>query len=218
MSRAAPWRRGASRVAALFAFGLTAAFLTLLTALHLLEPQFNSAGHMISEYELGRYGWMMRLAFVCLGSGSLALSLALSPAVFTRAGHMGRWWLFLIGIAFIGAGTFIPDSIGHPAPSIQAYIHGVCGVFVIFSSPIVITLLARSLIKSQQSPRHRTWPTTLVWIGFASFYLSAVAFTIARQHDTTWYLGMLASVSNRLMIVTYCTWVMDTALKAPRTG
>jgi len=53
MSRAAPWRRGASRVAALFAFGLTAAFLTLLTALHLLEPQFNSAGHMISEYELG---------------------------------------------------------------------------------------------------------------------------------------------------------------------
>jgi Protein of unknown function (DUF998) len=186
------------RVAARFAFSSTAAFLALLIALHLLKPQFNSSGHMISEYELGLYGWMMRLAFACLGSGSLALSLTLSPAVRTRGGHIGRWWLFLIGIAFICADAFIPDSIGRSAASPQAYLHGICGVVVIFSSPIAITLLDRSLVnKSPRVAQHPAWPTMLVWVGFLSFYVSAAAFTTARKHETTWDFGMLASASNR---------------------
>jgi hypothetical protein len=46
------------------------AFLAILSVLHVLEPEFNPP-HLISEYQLGRFGWLMSLAFFCLGAASL---------------------------------------------------------------------------------------------------------------------------------------------------
>src|SRR5262245_52233571 len=46
------------RIAARLSFGLSVAFLALLAVLHVLEPEFNS-GHLISEYQLGKYGCLM---------------------------------------------------------------------------------------------------------------------------------------------------------------
>jgi len=43
-------------------------FALLVGTLHLLEPEFNRPWHFISEYELGGFGWMMRLAFLALAS------------------------------------------------------------------------------------------------------------------------------------------------------
>ena len=60
--------------------GLCLAFLTILSVLHMLEPEFNPP-HFISEYQLGRFGWLMSLAFFCPGWASLALFG--SPIVFT---------------------------------------------------------------------------------------------------------------------------------------
>ena len=44
-------------------------FAFFLLGLHFLEPDFNPP-HSISEYQLGRIGWLMSLAFFCLGVGS----------------------------------------------------------------------------------------------------------------------------------------------------
>jgi hypothetical protein len=59
-----------SQNAARLAFVGAAAFMVLLAILHVLEPEFNPAWRMISEYELGSYGWMMSFAFICF-SGSI---------------------------------------------------------------------------------------------------------------------------------------------------
>src|SRR5262245_58978917 len=82
-----------SRTATRLSFGLSAAFLALLTSLHFLEPDFN-AGHLISEYQLGDYGFLMSLAFCLLGSGALLLTLSLAPRQRTPAGRAG-WWSLL---------------------------------------------------------------------------------------------------------------------------
>src|SRR3569833_1300453 len=50
-----------------------AAFILLLGLLHLLETQFDPSWRLISEYELGSYGWMMRLAFFSFALGSIGL-------------------------------------------------------------------------------------------------------------------------------------------------
>ena len=46
-----------SRIAAKISLASTAVFLILLAALHFIEPQIDPSWHMISEYEIGRFGW-----------------------------------------------------------------------------------------------------------------------------------------------------------------
>ena len=53
----------ASQRAALLSLGLVAGFLFLLITLHFIEPEFDPNWRWISEYELGRYGWLMQIAF-----------------------------------------------------------------------------------------------------------------------------------------------------------
>ena len=53
-------------------------FVLLLGSLHLLEPEFNSSWRFLSEYELGKFGWLMRLAFLALAT-SLPPRQRLSP-------------------------------------------------------------------------------------------------------------------------------------------
>jgi hypothetical protein len=108
--------------AARIAIGFALTFIAILVLLHVLEPEFNSDGHMISEYELGRYGWLMRVAFVSMAGASLAVWFAIRDDVQTRAGQIGKWWLLVVGLAYVGAGLFIPDDstgLGLPADPAQ---------------------------------------------------------------------------------------------------
>jgi Protein of unknown function (DUF998) len=41
--------------------------------LHVLKPEMDPSWHMISEYALGRHGWIMRLAFISLAISCVAL-------------------------------------------------------------------------------------------------------------------------------------------------
>ena len=48
-------------------------FLIILFLLHFLKRELDPSWRMISEYEIGRFGWLMRLAFFCWGASVLAL-------------------------------------------------------------------------------------------------------------------------------------------------
>jgi hypothetical protein len=47
----------------LLAIALTVIALLLLASLQVLSPEFAPSWRMISEYALGRYGWMLSLMF-----------------------------------------------------------------------------------------------------------------------------------------------------------
>jgi hypothetical protein len=164
--------------AARISVGFALAFVAIMAALHVLEPEFNVGGHLISEYELGRYGWLMSLAYFCLGVTSLALWYAIKSDLVTVGGRVGRWGLLLTAIAYFGAGLFYPDTstgLGLPedptmvnrqavAPTLSASLHGLFGDIVIVSSPIAFTLLYRSLRKNSQwgsQLRGVRWATVL---------------------------------------------------------
>ena len=69
-------------VTALVAGGITAGLIAIL---HLLEPEYDPSWRMISEYSLGRYGWVMRLAFVTMAIGLAAVALGALGAAFIDA-------------------------------------------------------------------------------------------------------------------------------------
>ena len=162
------------RIMGYASFISVALFLVLLIVLYCVEPEFNPP-HLISEYELGRFGYLMSLAFFSLGVGSLLVACALGSDVQTKIGRVGTWWLVVIGVAYIGAGIFGPD----PACVIESRLHGLSGLIVIFSSPIVFTLLTTSLMRNQRwsGARHLLkWATIAVWLGVVSFYSSTIYF------------------------------------------
>src|SRR5262245_3050279 len=113
-------------IRARLSLGLLATFLSLLAVLHFLEPEFNR-GHLISEYQLGSYGWMMSLAFCSFGIGAMLLAQTILPHLSHRGGRLGARGLWLIGLALFAAGLFPPT----PTRPVVAFVHGVSGLVVI---------------------------------------------------------------------------------------
>lgn len=200
-----------SLITARLAFGLGAAFLIFLTALHFLEPEFDPSWRLISEYEIGKYGWLMSLAFFCLGGGFLLLLRAVWYFINTSGGSFGKWWLLLIVIALFGAGIFTTLPITNTTGSTTNNIHTICGVVVIFTFPIVATLLGRSLACNQEfksSQRQLFWITFLVWIGMLSFLGSMI---IYYPKENVFNPEVLIGWPNRFMMLTYSLWLLAVA-------
>jgi hypothetical protein len=201
-----------SQIAARLSLRLAFAFLALLASLHVLQPEFNS-GHLISEYQLGDFGFMMSLAFCLLGASALLLALALGPRLNKRGERTGWWGLILIGAALSIAGVFPPVR----TPLIIGYLHGIAGLVAIFGSPIAFTLIARSLARRQEQypmSRHLRWATLVAWVGLCSFCASLAAVSFTGQMDTQ--LPPWVSLANRFLIVTYCIWFITAARSATR--
>jgi Protein of unknown function (DUF998) len=197
-----------ARIAAYLSLVSVVAFLVLLIALYFLEPEFNPP-HLISEYQLGRFGCLMSLAFFCLGAGSLFLARALWIDLRTKGDRVGAWWLIFVGIAYLGAGIFAPD----PTSIVESRLHGLFGLIVIFSSPIVFTLLSRSLIHNERWSGHGhllKWATIVAWLGLLLFYGSIIIFYGLTPGSDTTAVGW----TNRFMIAAYSAWLMTITWQA----
>jgi hypothetical protein len=195
------------RYEACTALAAVVVFLILLAALHFLEPEFDPSKRLISEYELGRYGWVMSLAFFSLGVGVLAMLRSTGKASTTRRGRIGRWWFLAISIAFFGGGIFYPYS----PPNFASYIHGLCGVIVIVTFPIAAALYGSGLARNQgwaALRRQLRWSTVLVWVGLLLFAGSVIVFGIISQPVDRSNPNLLIGWQNRFMIVTYGIWLM----------
>jgi hypothetical protein len=191
--------------------GLAFAFLVVLVLLHFLKRELDPAWRMISEYEIGRFGWMMRLAFFCWGASVLALTIAIRPSLQHTSGTIGRWWFILIAIALFGAGVFKTNPITDSTPSVVNTLHVLCGAIVILTFPAAATVAVHSLLLSptwsaSQGPLIVT--TALAWVGMTTFFWSIIS---ARIHDS--WAGEVGGPHiyqgwpNRFMVATYVVWI-----------
>ena len=192
-----------SQVAMQASIVFSAVFLAILAVLHFLEPEFDPSWRMISEYELGRLGWLMSLAFFCWSGSVLAVFVSLSPSIQTVSGTISRWWLFFIGIALIGAGIFKTDPITEIVRSTAGVLHTVCGAIVILTFPIAASSIARSLATGGSSWRLIRWATLLVWIGLLAFFASIIISHLINPEAGRVGPAVLLGWPNRLMVVTY---------------
>ena len=185
-------------------------FSVLLVLLHFLKPENDPSWRMISEYQIGRYGWLMRLAFVCwsLGvSGLVAMLWQHIPVVTDTL-------LAVIAASILGAGIFVTDPITTPneLQNRASKLHTLFGMLVIFGTPFIVTAVDWSLsgnpfVASLQA--YLLWLTLMVWLGFLSFF-SAMAYFGGKKIP----LGAQAKIGwpNRLMVFTYVAWLIVIAL------
>jgi hypothetical protein len=121
---------------ALVAGGITA---SLIVILHVVEPEYDPSWRMISEYSLGRHGWLMRIAFTTMAISSAAICVALWP--FAGAWSIG---LVLVGAGALGAAFVDADPITTARADATSVgrAHSALGIILLIGFPLAATFAA----------------------------------------------------------------------------
>jgi len=207
-------------LSAYVSIALVCAFLAILMLLHFLKPELDPSWRMISEYEIGRFGWLMRLAFFCWGASVLALSFAIQSSLQHTSGAIGRWWLIVIAVAHFGAGVFETNAITDRTPRLANTLHTLCGMIVILTFPAAATVVVHSLLFSSvwsASQGPLVFATVMTWVGVVAFFWSIIG--ARRGNPSAGGPGGPRSNlgwPNRFMVATYAVWIVVVAAIALR--
>jgi hypothetical protein len=206
-----------SPAAARLSIGGAAAFLVLLAALHFIKPELDPSWRMISEYEIGRHGWVMALAFLSLAFSCVALFVAVRAQIRTRGGKVGLALLLVAAAGMTIAAIFTSDPITASGDELTTHgnLHALGAVLGI-GFPIAAALISRSLARNRewsQARRPLLWSAVAVWIGFLVFTLSMI---LMFPNDGTFGPDVPIGWPNRLMMVAYSGWLMVVAWQAIR--
>jgi hypothetical protein len=190
----------------LIAAAAAAAFLLLVALLHFIRPQLAPSWHMISEYAVGRSGWVMQLAFYCLAAGCLTAALAVTPYT---SGHAGTVLLIIATIGAAGAGFFITDPAGlvKSSSSPTHVLHVVFSFVLIPVFPVAATVVTASLRHGAPHAIYGglPWLTAAAWLGLAGFMISSMYF---QRGGRKLGPGTPVGYLQRFMVLTYAAWLI----------
>ena len=205
------------RTAARLSLVTAATFLVLLAALHLIKPELDPSWRMISEYEIGDHGWIMRLAFLSLAFSCVALFVAIRSGIRAIGGRIGLALLLVSALGMTIAAIFTTDPITASQDQLTTHgtLHGLGALLGIPGFPIAATLISLSLARNPAwFPVRRAllWTVGLVWISLLMFIL----FMAVRLPQSGGEFGpdVLIGWPNRLFMVANSVWLMAVAWRA----
>lgn len=183
-------------------------FVLLLGSLHLLEKEFDPTWRFISEYALGRFGWLMPLAFLALAICLAAIGVAVFPQTRSIVGYLGLAALALAVIGLCIAAAFKTDPITTPmedlSPSGKMHVLGASFDY----SPLAFLLLSFSLARVQawQPNRKRLFITAAISL------ILTVGFILAIPQNGVFGPGVYTGLIGRFLLLSYLAWIGTTAL------
>lgn len=86
-------------------------FIGLLAGLHFIKPELDPSWNPISEYALGKHGWVMTAAFLALATSCVATFIAIRSQVSLKPGKVGLFFILLAALGFAIAAIFPTDPI-----------------------------------------------------------------------------------------------------------
>ena len=126
------------RIPLVVAAAAAAANLVILALLHVVSPEVDPVTRPVSEYALGRFGWLATIGTVAEGLGALGLAVAL------RQKRAAAALLAIFGLAKLVMPLFPVDALGTPATP-TGQVHNVLGNVAFFVFPVAALLLVRTL-------------------------------------------------------------------------
>lgn len=191
-----------------------ALFALLLGALHVVRPDLDPTWRFVSEYALGRSGWLMTGAFTCL-------ALSLVGCVVWTFRHtrtvLGRLGLLIVTIAAAGlllAAGFETDPItaGPDQVTTAGQLH-VLGASLDYS-PIGMLLAGWGL---SRTVRDRALRRPLMITAVVAVLLM-IGFSASLPHDGQFGPGVLSGMIGRFLLLSYLGWIFvacRVVLRAP---
>ena len=188
-----------SRPAARLAFTTSAIFILLLAGLHGLRPDLDPTWRFISEYELGDYGWVMRLAFACLAISCVSLFVTIKSQITGAFGYIALALLLLAAFGMALAAVFVPDPVNklHEVGAMLDHLP--------FAAPVINWRLSKhpNWIRSR---RTLFWTAGMPLIGLMVF-IGSMIIMLPRNGGQPGP-NVLVGWPNRFMILMHCAWIM----------
>ena len=195
-------------------------FVVLLFALHGLKADLDPSWHFLSEYAIGRWGWLMQGAFLTLAGANLGTFAAIRPWLGTTAGKIGSA-LFLAGTCgTVLAGLCVTDPINTPpeAQTLSGMLHNIGGGLGLLG-------FIGTLIFSARLLRDPAWraarlavgiATTLLVLGFLFSFVSIA--TLTTQANGVFSPETPSGWPNRVGILSGCAWLAIVAWQSRQIG
>ena len=202
-----------SSTAARLSFAAAATFVVLLAALHAIKPELDPSWHFISEYAIGRYGWIMVLAFLALALGYVSLFVAIRSHLRTITGRIGLALLLVgaLGLAIAAIFTTDPITVSKDAVTTEGTLHNLGGTLGI-AMPCAAALIGWKLARNpawSSAKRPLLWATVLALVGFMVSFFSLGVMVL--QSDGTFGPDVLVGWPNRFEMLAYSVWLMTVA-------
>ena len=201
-----------SLLAARTVIGAAAVALIALAALHILKPEVHPSRNMISQYALGRHGWVMALCFVAFAAASGCLFAALIARVPSLLGNIGLVFLLAAAIGLVMAARFPMDPVSTP-PAQRSFSGKMHGVSFLMGVPCqVLAVLLVSLALGNDTS-YASLPllvlTAIVWLSLV--VMIAIMLMVGPGHGPNPSVPRMFGWSNRLFMVAYGVWLMVVA-------
>ena len=192
-------------VAAAYSLGAIVLAVGLVVLLHWLEPEFAPSWRMLSEYTLGRFGVLMRAAFLAGGTSVIAVAVALAGSASAWPASLG---LIVVAIGPLGAAFIDTDPITKPSAerSRRSTVHAALGGLFILGFPLAASIAGISAAHNPAVGPVLAWASLAPWIALAWFLgaSSRYARPDARGADTPEvHIGW----PNRVSMFAYLGWV-----------
>ncbi len=181
-------------------------FVVVLVLLHGLRPDYTPVDHMISDYAVGRLGWVMTTAFVAVALGCLTLGLGM--AVAGPKSLPGRAAVLLLWVATLGllATATFPTDLETAATTTTGNIHTASFLVNVVSLILCALLFAVSFHQSEDWRGYR-------WIG-SGLAIALLAAFIAQF--LTLHRGAPYGLTNRLFVAVLMVWFLATTRQLRR--
>ncbi len=122
----------------ILSIAFTSIWLILLILLHFLKSDFKPNSHTCSEYAIGKYGWLMQIAFFSMAFSYLLISINLHSVLF------GIACLGWIGLG-VWKADFTLQQIGEKATK-QGRLHLLFGLIAMISIDILAFVIPISYL------------------------------------------------------------------------
>lgn len=190
-----------STVAAVYSLIATALAVGLVVLLHWLEPEFDPSWRMLSEYSLGRYGLLMRAAFLAGGTSVIAVAVAL-----LRSAWPASLVLVLVAIGPLGAAFVDTDPITtpHTDMSSRSNVHAALGSLFILGFPVAATIAGISAAGDPAVGPILAWASVIPWIALAWFLGTSLRYA---RPDAQAGPDVRIGWPNRVSMLAYLGWL-----------
>jgi hypothetical protein len=177
-------------------------FVAALLLMHAVRPDYTVIDHMISDYAVGKSGWIMTTAFLSIAMGCLALAIGLFLDGPTS--WLGRIGAALLVVAFAGliVTALFPTDLETAPPTRTGDVHTL-SFQVNVTSILLSTIFLGLSYGSNPDWRHHRTPA-LALAGLLVIAFVAQFLTLRR--------GAPYGITNRLFVAVLMIWLISNSL------